>query len=364
MKKTGELLKKARESKGLSLHEVGQSLKINSKILKAIEDDDQKHLPAKTFLRGFVQSYAQYLKMNMDEVMAVFAEEMGSTRPSPILKSDEAGSEEMIIGTQQKNEPPAENIRISQPTQIQIKPILSGLVVVVLLLLIFSVKKMVDKYQREAVVQVVKIDNPLPVESPKADTALISETELIPSGTPLAVSSIAQAEVSHSLEHSNLPAETPAKNFKTLDLPSNKVAAAAISSPTPTPSPTLVPKVVAAVVANKKADTKTAAVPAKPIETKLPEPKPTPDVKPVVDAEKNKKIVELIVEAMDSVEIEYSSITGKSGKIKLSAEQVHTFKSSNGLKLNIDNGGAVNLILNGKDLGVPGELGKPIRLTY
>ena len=114
MKKTGELLKKARESKGLSLHEIGLSLKINSKVLKAIEDDDQKNLPAKTFLRGFVQSYAHYLKLNMDEVMALFAEEMGSTRPAPNIKIPDSNipADVMSENLQQKNESPSENIKI------------------------------------------------------------------------------------------------------------------------------------------------------------------------------------------------------------------------------------------------------------
>jgi cytoskeleton protein RodZ len=48
----------------------------------------------------------------------------------------------------------------------------------------------------------------------------------------------------------------------------------------------------------------------------------------------------------------------------LVADQVHTFKNKSGLKLNISNGGAVNVILNGKDLGVPGEIKKPLKLTY
>ncbi len=47
MKKTGELLKTAREEKGLSLHEIGLSLKISSKVLKAIEEGDETQLPAR-----------------------------------------------------------------------------------------------------------------------------------------------------------------------------------------------------------------------------------------------------------------------------------------------------------------------------
>jgi cytoskeleton protein RodZ len=76
------------------------------------------------------------------------------------------------------------------------------------------------------------------------------------------------------------------------------------------------------------------------------------------------KPVEVIVEALDAVEVEITTKDGKSEKISLTAEQIHTFKSKNGLKLNISNGGAVNVIVNGKDLGIPGNLGKPVKLNY
>ena len=48
----------------------------------------------------------------------------------------------------------------------------------------------------------------------------------------------------------------------------------------------------------------------------------------------------------------------------LKAEQIHTFKSRSGVRLKISNGGAVNIIMNGRDLGVPGAAGQPIQVTY
>jgi cytoskeleton protein RodZ len=72
MKKTGEILRKAREEKGLSLNEIGLSLKISSKVLKAIEEGNERQLPAKTFLRGFVQSYANYLHLDTDKILEIF----------------------------------------------------------------------------------------------------------------------------------------------------------------------------------------------------------------------------------------------------------------------------------------------------
>jgi cytoskeleton protein RodZ len=70
------------------------------------------------------------------------------------------------------------------------------------------------------------------------------------------------------------------------------------------------------------------------------------------------------VEALENVEISYSTAGGTPQKVKLNGEQTHTFRSQSGLKLNISNGAAVNIILNGRDLGKPGDAGKPISLTY
>lgn len=81
MKVTGQLLKKARESKNMNLQEVGAILKINPKILEAIEEAHMSELPPKTFVRGFVRSYATYLKLNVKDILRTYQEEMGSTHP-------------------------------------------------------------------------------------------------------------------------------------------------------------------------------------------------------------------------------------------------------------------------------------------
>ncbi len=83
MKITGELLKSERINKKLSVQDVALSLKLSSKIVNAIEAGNIDDLPAKTFVRGFVKSYAQLLKLDADVVLRQFQEEMGSTNPMP-----------------------------------------------------------------------------------------------------------------------------------------------------------------------------------------------------------------------------------------------------------------------------------------
>lgn len=83
MKITGEMLKSERINKKLSVQDVAASLKLSSKIITAIEAGNLDELPAKTFVRGFVKSYAQLLNLDVHLVLRQFQEEMGSTNPLP-----------------------------------------------------------------------------------------------------------------------------------------------------------------------------------------------------------------------------------------------------------------------------------------
>lgn len=368
MKKTGEILKKAREEKGLSLHEIGLSLKINSKVLKAIEEGDDAHLPAKTFLRGFVQSYANFLHLDSEKVLEVFYEEMGSTRPKPYIRPHDGEKTEVkeeatvpvaSTTTATPSETPATTTPAAEATVTPIrkatpppskadgmqslrenktsKKIIVTVVGIVLVGLILFTKKMIDKYSKEAevpsneVAQTIEGATPVTVETPQ-----LTEAEVEPTTAP-----------------------SPLGNLTTAPTPS---APASLPSPTPTATPTVTPTPVTKpsptptpVASPSPSPAPTATPVASPSPTPTPTPKPTPE---------GGKPVELIVEALDTVEIEYASTSGKPQKIKLSAEQVHTFKSKSGLKINFSNGGAVNLILNGKEVGIPGDLGKPIKLSY
>src|SRR6478609_378936 len=81
MKKTGQLLKDKREAAKLSLSEVALATKINPKILTAIENGDEAGLPAKTFLKGFLKAYAIFLKIDPEQVLRSYQEEMGAPAP-------------------------------------------------------------------------------------------------------------------------------------------------------------------------------------------------------------------------------------------------------------------------------------------
>lgn len=65
VRQVGQVLREAREGRGLSVFEVAQSLKFSVRQIEALEADDYGALPpGATFLRGFVRGYAKLLKLD------------------------------------------------------------------------------------------------------------------------------------------------------------------------------------------------------------------------------------------------------------------------------------------------------------
>lgn len=52
-------------------------------------------------------------------------------------------------------------------------------------------------------------------------------------------------------------------------------------------------------------------------------------------------------------------IKGSSKRLSLGPTEVHTIRASGPVKFDFSDGGAINIILNGRERGVPGDLGKP-----
>lgn len=69
LKTIGVFLKDARTSKNLSLEEVATKTKINLKLLSHLEEDQLTNLPNKTYVVGFVKSYAKHLDLNEEEAL-------------------------------------------------------------------------------------------------------------------------------------------------------------------------------------------------------------------------------------------------------------------------------------------------------
>lgn len=72
----GEQLRRAREEKGLTIEQIATKLNLTSQVVKALEQDDEAHLPDNVFTRGYVRSYAKLVQLDATALL-VGAKEVG-----------------------------------------------------------------------------------------------------------------------------------------------------------------------------------------------------------------------------------------------------------------------------------------------
>jgi cytoskeleton protein RodZ len=77
----GASLKRARESKGLSLDQVAAETRISTRFLNAIENEDFNLLPGGIFNKGFVRAFAEKVGLNPDEMVAEYERLIGAPHP-------------------------------------------------------------------------------------------------------------------------------------------------------------------------------------------------------------------------------------------------------------------------------------------
>jgi cytoskeletal protein RodZ len=71
----GEALKRAREERGLSLHDVAAMTKISAVALEALERRDYSRLPGGIFGRAFIRGYASAVGLDAEAAVAEFLED-------------------------------------------------------------------------------------------------------------------------------------------------------------------------------------------------------------------------------------------------------------------------------------------------
>lgn len=77
----GLLLRKAREARGLSVNDVVHSLKFSPRQIEALEADDIAALPGRVFVRGIIRSYARFLKLDPEPLLALVETEAPVAQP-------------------------------------------------------------------------------------------------------------------------------------------------------------------------------------------------------------------------------------------------------------------------------------------
>ncbi len=81
----GAALRAARESKGYSLQDVSERLRLNKAIIENIEDNEFGNGTALVFVRGYLRAYAEHLQLDSEPVIAAF-ETLGLSEERNITK--------------------------------------------------------------------------------------------------------------------------------------------------------------------------------------------------------------------------------------------------------------------------------------
>ena len=76
----GVTLRSARIQRGLSIEQVAQDTRISARFIEALEDEAFSELPAPVYVRGFLRSYANYLKVDATPLL----EELGRGGGAPV----------------------------------------------------------------------------------------------------------------------------------------------------------------------------------------------------------------------------------------------------------------------------------------
>ena len=71
----GQLLKKERENKGISLEEVEKETRIRMVNLMAIESEDWTQFPSRTYAQGVIKRYGSFLELDEEKLIAYFRRE-------------------------------------------------------------------------------------------------------------------------------------------------------------------------------------------------------------------------------------------------------------------------------------------------
>jgi cytoskeleton protein RodZ len=96
----GPILARAREARGLGINDVVQTLKFNPRQIELLEADDIEALPGAMFVRGMIRSYARFLRIDPEPLLARLASRMPTAAPD-VRPPDNMGNAMPNVGVRQ-----------------------------------------------------------------------------------------------------------------------------------------------------------------------------------------------------------------------------------------------------------------------
>ena len=84
--RVGEILRREREQRRISIEDVAKKLRLNAKYIEAIESNQYDKLPGDTYIRVYLRSLSSFLSLNAEEIFRRFFEERGVTGVDTLRK--------------------------------------------------------------------------------------------------------------------------------------------------------------------------------------------------------------------------------------------------------------------------------------
>lgn len=82
MDELGQILREARETKGLTLAEVQAQTRINARFLEALETGEYAVLPSPVHVRGFLRNYSRFLELDPQPLVERYEQRQGAFAPA------------------------------------------------------------------------------------------------------------------------------------------------------------------------------------------------------------------------------------------------------------------------------------------
>ncbi len=119
MSELGLVLIRAREARGLTLEDAERDTRISRRYLQALEAEQFEVIPAPVYARGFLRSYASYLGLDPQEVLALFPrDEDASYAATPNARIAVAQPPSAVGPARPTWQRPSRNVRASAPHEV------------------------------------------------------------------------------------------------------------------------------------------------------------------------------------------------------------------------------------------------------
>lgn len=98
MKEIGDILKRARQEKGLSLKDIQEVTKIRLRYLEAIDEGDFEAIPGEVYRKGFITNYANVVGLDGQQVLQQYHDLKS-------VQEEQARQEQLLLEEEEKDSP-------------------------------------------------------------------------------------------------------------------------------------------------------------------------------------------------------------------------------------------------------------------